>query len=89
MVLDEAFASVLPAGRSPPSLLPVPRAEMLFLRLGGEDVHFGFCMFFEPVSKIVGLASEEKLLDLISEKSCLGLVSFGLCDSEDCELQLH
>lgn len=81
MVLDEALVSGPPVERSPASLLLVPGAEMLFLRFGGEDVHFGFRSFFELESEIVGVVSEEKLLDFKTEKSCFGPVVFALFDS--------
>lgn len=60
--LAEALMSGLTAAASPVvEPLPSLAAEMLSLRLGGEDVHLVFLKLFEPTSELPGHGSGEKL----------------------------
>lgn len=63
-------------------------AEPLFLRLGGDDVHLGLCVFLVLRSELPPHGSEVvKQLDIKSERSDL----FVSCDeaSGGCDVQLH
>ena len=59
--LVEALASGHTAAESPATSLTPLAAELLSLRLGGEDVHLVFRTFFVLRSELLGHGSDEKL----------------------------
>lgn len=64
----------LTPAESPVSLPPPLVAELLSLRLGGEDVHLALCTVFATGSEFEGCGSEVKLLDIKFESSGSSLI---------------
>ena len=76
---------------SPASLLPPLAAELLSLRMGGEDVHLVLRAFFALMSELLGDGSWEKLLDIMFARFGSASVMFASHDEAvgGSRLQLH